>query len=377
MRDVASGRAIVLFGTLRDPELLEIVLGRVADLQPVSLAGHGVFAAEGESFPLLAKADGAAQGVLLEGLSDEEIARLDFYEAPYGYTLVPVTLTDGRTAQVYRPTQADLRPGQDWSLARWQAEQGPVTREAAREIMALFGTVSTTQVKARTAQIRSRAQARLNARAKTPTAQLRRGYTDADVEVLGHRQAYANFFAVDELDLRHRRFDGDSQEVSRAVFVMADAVVVLPYDPVRDRVLVIEQFRVAPFVRGDQMPWVVETIAGRIDGGEIPEACAHREAHEEAGIALSELIAVSGNYPSPGAVTEFLHCFIGLADLEDGADGIGGVASEAEDIRSVVISFDALMGGIARGEVQSGPLILLALWLERERPRLRAAATSP
>ncbi|MBN8194773.1 ADP-ribose diphosphatase, partial [Bacillus sp. NTK074B] len=85
----------------------------------------------------------------------------------------------------------------------------------------------------------------------------------------------ARFFAVIEDRLRHRRFGGGmSETVLRAAFLMSDAVTVLPYDPVRDRVMVGEQFRAGPFARGDRNPWSIEAIAGRIDAGEAPETAA-------------------------------------------------------------------------------------------------------
>ncbi len=87
-----------------------------------------------------------------------------------------------------------------------------------------------------------------------------------------------HFFAVEEYDLSYRRFDGSfSKPVNRAAFVSGDAVTVLPYDPLRDRVLLIEQFRIGPMARGDAQPWLLEAIAGRVDPGEIARrGCAAR-----------------------------------------------------------------------------------------------------
>ncbi len=193
-----------------------------------------------------------------------------------------------------------------------------------------------------------------------------------DVVPLALRRPYSAFFAVEEADFVHRRFDGFvSPPLSRAMFVSGDAAVVLPYDPVRDRVLLIEQFRAGPLARGDANPWLIETIAGRIDGGETPEEAALREAVEEAGVAIRALVPGPRFYPSPGAKSEYLYCFVGLADLPDMAPGQGGLASEGEDIRSHVIPFARMMDLVASGEIDNAPLMLLALWLERERPRLR------
>ena len=153
-----------------------------------------------------------------------------------------------------------------------------------------------------------------------------------------------------------------------------DAAVVLPYDPFRDRVLLIEQFRMGPYGRGDPQPWLLEAIAGRIDGAETPEDAARREAREEAGLELRDLLPASNYYPSPGAKAEFLYTYIGLANLPDGIAGIGGAQGENEDIRAHVVSFDVLMDLVASGEITAGPLVLLAHWLAARRPALREHA---
>ncbi len=201
---------------------------------------------------------------------------------------------------------------------------------------------------------------------------LRRQPAMDDIAVVARSEPYARFFAVEEQDLRFRRFDGEmSATVSRAAFVSGDAVTVLPYDPVRDRVLLVEQFRFAPHARGDANPWQLEAIAGRIDPGETPEAAAIREGQEEAGLRLDRLLPIAGYYPSPGAFTEYLYTYLAIVDLPDSAAGVFGLASEAEDIRAHLVGFDRLMALCASGEIDNAPLLLSALWLSRERPVLR------
>ena len=93
---------------------------------------------------------------------------------------------------------------------------------------------------------------------------------------------------------------------------------------------------------------------------------------EEAGLTPGAMIPVASYYPTPAAKIEFLYSYVALCDLPDGAAGVFGVEGEAEDIRGHLISFDAFMALVASGEVDNAPLLVTALWLQRERGRLRA-----
>ncbi len=195
---------------------------------------------------------------------------------------------------------------------------------------------------------------------------------DDRVKVISRTEPYAKFFSVEELVLRQRRHRGDwSPEMLRAVFVSGDASVVLPYDPARDRVLLIDQLRAGPVARGDHQPWFYETVAGRVDPGETPEQAGLREALEEAGLHIRHLIPGPHNYPSPGIIAEFLYLYVGIADLPDEVAGFGGLDSEDEDIRSFILPRAELTRMAMAGEIRNGPLLSLALWLELSHQRFR------
>ena len=264
-------------------------------------------------------------------------------------------------------------------VARWawfvrvvgaEPETSLIAPELAEDIMALYGRVAAGEVAARLGPMAVRATSR--ARVVSAPTGVRHRAGAGDVVVSARRQPYARFFAVEEYDVAWRRFDGRmSETVTRAAFISGDAVTVLPYDPKRDLVLVVEQFRAGPLARGDGQCWQIEAVAGRVDPGETPEAAARREAVEEAGLVLSGLVEVARYYPSPGAVSEYLYSYVALVDLPDGVAGVFGVAEEAEDIRTHVIGFERLLELVASGEIENAPLILTALWLQRERGRLR------
>lgn len=364
------------YGTLCHLPLLRLVLGREVQPRPARLEGHAVYWAKDHAFPVIvAQAGAVTDGILLQGLSDADVARLDFYEGGFACHTRDVTVEAGEavTARVYFPDAGQWEAGEPWSLADWTARYGEAVVETAGDFMQLYGRVPSENVLRRYGQMLVRGASRVRARDAAPTT-LRRAARAGDVQVFDRTLPYAHFFAVEEYDLSFRRFDGTmSPRVNRAVFVSGDAVTVLPYDPVRDRVLLIEQFRAAPLARGDLQPWGLEAIAGRIDPGETPEEAGRREAWEEARLNLGELLHVASYYPSPGAKAEFLYSYVALCDLPDGVTGVFGVEGEAEDIRGHLVSFDRLSDLVTSGEVNNAPLLISVLWLQRERARLRGA----
>ncbi len=364
---------LFFYGTLRHVLLLEIVLGRGAS----TLVTHGAIlpdhlvssVAEGP-FPMIARHAGAmANGLLVENLSAEDVARIDFYEGSFAYDLVAVTLSKGQAAEVYMPRPDQWTPQGHWSLTEWAQNAAEANCHAAREVMGYFGVKSPEQIARMFPMIRARAASRVRAAHSTHGALT----FDGKVEISSQTRAYANFFALDDLRLRHDKFNGTSSgDIDRAVFFGTDATVILPYDPKRDRVLLVEQIRMGPLARGDRSVWQLEPIAGLIDANETPKAAALREAKEEAGLDVYAVERIAETYASPGNSTEFYYIFLGLADLPDDITGTGGLASEGEDIRSHLVSFEGLMDMLERFEVANTPLVLAALWLARHRERLRS-----
>lgn len=218
------------------------------------------------------------------------------------------------------------------------------------------------------------AASRVRARAMDPSGQgvvAPRG-TDA-VRTLSRGQPFTGYFGVEQRVLTHALHQGgQTVQMTREAFLMGDAAVLLPWDPVRDRVLVIEQFRFAPSLRGDPQPWLLEPIAGRVDVGETPEAAILREAQEEAALTINRLIPAFHAYPSPGAVCEFLYQYVGITDLPDGIEGIHGLDGEAEDIRGHLLDRAHLSALVDKGQISNGPLATLSLWLDARADRIRA-----
>lgn len=356
---------IFLAGLAAEPGLLRLVLGDQATAIKASAEGLRLVEATEGPWPVAQRHDGATvEGVLLE-LAAEPAARLDFVLQSLGLQPEPLMALSAVTYV------GQGQPG----IAAADAATMAVVEALLADILALQGHASPKTIHRRLYLMLVRAASGLRAAAEAAPTRLRYQSSAEDISIVARRQPYAFFFAMEEYDVSWRRFDGSlGAAVTRAAFITGDAVTVLPYDPVRDRVLVVEQYRAGPMSRGDRQCWQIEGIAGRVDPFETPEHAARREAVEEAGLTLTNLEQVAAYYPSTGAVSEFLYSYIAVTDLPDGSAGIFGLESEAEDIRGHLISFDQLMDLLASGEIQNAPLVLKALWLQRERPRLRQMA---
>lgn len=188
-----------------------------------------------------------------------------------------------------------------------------------------------------------------------------------DVEIIARETAYQGYFRIDRYRLRHRHFDGRmGREHRREVFDRGHAAALLPYDPVLDQVVLIDQFRIGAYAAGRQ-PWVTEIVAGIIENGETAEQVARRELMEEAGLApIGALEPVAKFLVSPGCSTETVTVFCGRVDAT-GAGGIHGLAHEHEDIRVLAMSFAAAMARLEAGRIGNTTGIIVLRWLALTR----------
>ncbi|WP_339523256.1 NUDIX domain-containing protein [Pseudomonas sp. EA_35y_Pfl2_R111] len=191
-----------------------------------------------------------------------------------------------------------------------------------------------------------------------------------DVEIIERESCFSGFYKLDRLRLRHRQFAGGmGPELSRELFVRFDAVCVLPYDPQRDCVVLIEQFRVGAMEKSAN-PWLLELVAGLIDKDEEPEEVARREAIEEANLPLTSLWPITQYYPSPGGSDERVHLFVGRCDSE-GAGGVYGLAEEGEDIRVHVWPLEDALDAVKDGRIDNAASIIALQWLALNRVEVR------
>ena len=192
-----------------------------------------------------------------------------------------------------------------------------------------------------------------------------------DVDLQQREQSFRGYFSLETLTLRHRLFAGGwSTPVRRELFQRGDAVGVLPWDPVADELVLIEQFRVGA-IRDDDSPWMLELIAGIVEAGESDTAVVHREAEEEAGCQLGQLEQIATFYPSAGACSEQIRLFVGeVTQSQPGT--VQGLDSEHEDILVHQLPREQVMQMLDRNEINNGHTLIALQWLARHADRLRA-----
>ena len=181
---------------------------------------------------------------------------------------------------------------------------------------------------------------------------------------------------VDVFRFRHRLFSGEWSRVrSYDVLRRGQAAAIVLYDPDRDSVVLVEQFRLPALLAGSS-PWQLEAAAGLIDSGETPTAVAIRETREETGLALiGEPMPIQCYLPTAGGSDESVFLFCGRVD-STAAGGVHGLAEEHEDIRVVVKTIPEIEAALDQGAIESGHTLICLYWLLRNRDHLRRRWTA-
>lgn len=195
-------------------------------------------------------------------------------------------------------------------------------------------------------------------------------FTPEDVEVLSKEPLFQGFFKMIKYRFRHKLFAGGwSNVIEREMFERGHAAAMLPYDPIRDEVVLIEQIRVGALEH--RHPWQLEIVAGMIDRDESADDVVRREAQEEAGLEVGQLVSVVSYYPSAGGCSEKLDVFIGEVDASK-AHGIHGLDYEDEDIRVHVMTREQAYDLVKRGKIENGASIIALQWLELNHLQLKS-----
>lgn len=194
-------------------------------------------------------------------------------------------------------------------------------------------------------------------------------YTSKDTKILSEETVYKGFFEMKKIEMKYKFFDGAwSKAVSREMFERGHAVAVLPYDPITEEFVLIEQFRLGAMATSNN-PWMIEVIAGMIEAGEDLEDVCHRESFEEAGIVLTHLQKVMTYLSSPGGTTERLHIFMAKTDASL-AKGVHGLDTESEDIMVHRVKESVAKVMLEQGKVDNAAAIIALQWFFLNKPKL-------
>lgn len=196
-------------------------------------------------------------------------------------------------------------------------------------------------------------------------------FTKDDVDVQSVATVYDGYFRVDKYVVRHRTFAGGwTNPLSREIFERGHAVAVLPYDPVLDRVVLIEQYRTGALAAGRD-PWLIEVVAGMIEPGESAEDVARRETREESGGEILDMVPINDVLVTPGGSSESIKIF--CAKVDSGVlGGLHGLEEENEDIRVFTLPVDEALEWVKTGRICNSVALICLYWLALERQSLRA-----
>ena len=370
---------IFVFGPLADPATYQAVTGNLLEGRRARLEGHALRGAPDDVPGLVAQPSGAVEGVVVAPPEGRAAQRLAAYHTALGATprMAGVTPAQGPACEVMLHATPPEQGAPEWDAATWRAGAAARWALMAGEIADHQPALDPASFDRQRGMIAARAEARRRAAAEPAPAELRHPARPNDSEWREVAPPAGQFFRLSQMRLSHRRFDGGrAEDLPREVLVGVDAALVLPYDPRRDRLLMVEQFRSGPARRGAANPWCLEPVAGIVDAGESPAEAALRETREEAGLTLGadRLIPIFAGYPSPGSSTDYFHCFLALADLPQDEGWHGGLEEEHEDLRLHVVGFDRAMALTATGEIDVLPMLAMLHWLAQNRARLRAEA---
>ena len=184
---------------------------------------------------------------------------------------------------------------------------------------------------------------------------------NSNFKVTNKKNLYDGFFKMNEISLKYKKYDGNwSNEIKRELFGGAQVSAVLPYDPIKKKIVLIQQFRPGTISKNTNN-YLNEIVAGIIDAGESPEIAAKRECLEETGYKIKKLTPIQGYFPAPGSSESFYHLFLGEVDSKNGKK-IMGLYKENEDILVKSFDINQVKKMLQEGKFVNGLTLIAIQW---------------
>lgn len=202
------------------------------------------------------------------------------------------------------------------------------------------------------------------------------------VQLKSKISVFDGYLRVDRYRVTHQLYGGGwSHVLEREVMSRGAVVGVLLFDPTRQEVVLVEQFRIGAWAADWPDPWLLECVAGVVEPGERPAEVAVREALEEAGCTVTRLESITRYLTTPGSSTEQVDLFCGQIDAT-GVGGHHGLAGEGEDIRASVWPLDEALTLLDGQRICNAMTLITLQWLSLHHGALTiqwssAAADSP
>jgi len=180
-------------------------------------------------------------------------------------------------------------------------------------------------------------------------------------KIINKKNLYSGFFNLNKYQFIHQKHDGDwTNIVEREIFSGAHVSTLLPYDPIKKEIILIQQFRAGVLSRYDN-DYLYEIVAGIIGENEKPEKTAIRECLEETGCEVKKIIPIQDYFPAPGSSESYYHLFLGEINSFDG-ERIKGLEDENEDILVKSFKIEDVRNMLKENKIKNGLTLIALQW---------------
>ena len=180
-------------------------------------------------------------------------------------------------------------------------------------------------------------------------------------KIINKKNLYSGFFSLNKYEFIHEKHNGEwTSTVEREVFSGAHVSSLLPYDPIKKEIILIQQFRAGVLSRYDEN-YLLEIVAGIIDKGENSEETAIRECFEETGCEVKKIYPIQSYFPAPGSSESYYHLYLGEIQAFDG-ERIKGLEKENEDILVKSFKIDEVRQMLKEKKITNGLTLIALQW---------------